>query len=379
MYLDRSPILFATLTLFTLYGNVASAASETLFSESSEQAEFDVVLVADGLDFAWDIEPMPGGYLLLSEYNGRLRLIDEKSNTHEVFDAISDTTAQGGLRGIALHPNYETNQYLYFCYATGTMVENHTRIARAIFDGEKVSEIQTIFDADNTAQGLAHYGCRLIWLDDGTLLATMGDRRYRPEAAQDLGNHVGVAIRLNDDGSVPRDNPFVATTGVRPEIWAYGLRNVEGAARHPKTGDIWISEHGPRGGDEINILRPGRNYGWPIATFGIDYDGTVLTDTPVRPEVEPPIYYWYPSIAPSSVVIYSGDAFPKWDSDLFVTTLASQQLLRLEILDDHVIRQEELLDELHVRIRDVTVTDEGTMYVLTDTGDGRLLRLQPSQ
>jgi glucose/arabinose dehydrogenase len=367
--------LILALTLFAA-DRAAGAPGDILLDATSEQAGFQLVTVVEGLDFAWDIAVLPDGNLLLSEYDGRLRLVG-KDGTQRIVYAVHETTEQGGLRGITPHPDFRSNEWLYFCYATGTAAENHTRISRARFDGQAVAAFEVIFDARNEARDLAHYGCRLLWVADGTLIATLGDRRHHPAEAQVLGNHYGTIIRINEDGSIPDDNPFTATPGIRPEIWAYGLRNVQGAEFHPKTGEIWASDHGPHGGDEINIIRPGRNYGWPTATFGIDYDGTILTDTPLRPEVQAPLYYWYPSIAPSSIAFYTGSDFPNWRGDLFVGALAARRLIRLELHANHVIHTEDLLIDLDARIRDVTMGADGRMYVLTDTGDGRLLRIDP--
>lgn len=212
----------------------ALAAESTLLTEKSEQANFALELLADGLDFAWDVEFLPNGDLLLSEYDGRLRLLPHgRVEGQRIIRAISDVTESGGLRSISAHPHFSSNGELYFCYATGTMDANRTRIARGHFDGRRVSATETIFEADNLSEGLLHYGCRLVWLPDGTLIATMGDRFHHLDKAQQMHNHYGVVIRINDDGSVPEDNPFLDTDDARPEIWAYGVRNVQGAAFHP--------------------------------------------------------------------------------------------------------------------------------------------------
>lgn len=357
----------------------ASHADETVvLTEESEQTNFSVVLVTDDLDFAWDMEFLPGGDLLLSEYDGRLRLLPSgKPGGQRVIEALAGVPGTIGLRGIKAHPDFRRNGLLYLCHAFGTDADNRTRIVRGRFDGTELGDIETLFQADNASKDLLHYGCRLNWLPDGTLIATMGDRYHHLDQAQRLQNHYGVAIRINADGSVPDDNPFIGGEGVRPEIWAFGIRNTQGAAFHPQTGELWSSDHGPYGGDEINVLRPGRNYGWPRATYGIDYDMSVITDTPLRPEAEPPLYYWYPSIAPSSVAFYSGSEFPRWQGDLFVTTLARKRLLRLELHGDRIVRVEELLGELDARLRDVTMGPDGRLYLLTDTGDSRLLRVGP--
>lgn len=369
---------FLSFLFCTFFASKSIAApGQIVIEEESEQAKFRLVSVAEELDFAWDIAFLPNGDLLLSEYDGRLRLLTSGTQQH-IIDAVKETTPSGGLRGIAPHPEFEENSLLYFCFAYGAADNNHTRIGRARLVRHQVIDFETIFVADNASHDLAHYGCRLLWLKDGTLLATLGDRRHYFDEAQNLSNHYGTVVRINDDGSIPDDNPFVASADMRHEIWAYGLRNVQGASIHPETGLLWITEHGPLGGDEINILQAGRNYGWPIATFGIDYDGSVLTETPRLPHVEPPIFYWYPSIAPSSVAFYTGDDFPKWHGDLFVTTLRHKRLVRLEIQDDRVIHQEDLLAELDTRIRDISMGPDGSLYVLTDTGDNRLFRIEAS-
>lgn len=354
-------------------------ASETVFEETTEQASYAVTEVASGMTFPWDMQFLPGGDILISEYDGSLRIVRDGVLDPEPIAAIDDTTERGGLRGIALHPDFKKNRLVYFCYASGTAEENHTRIARGRFDGASVEDVEVIFAADNAARQLAHYGCRLLWTEDGKLLATLGDRRHHADASQDRSDHYGVILRLNDDGTAPEDNPFYDEGGAAQAIYAYGIRNAQGAVFHPATGDLWIAEHGPLGGDEVNIIRAGENYGWPIATFGIDYSGEKLTDTPLLEGVTAPLYYWYPSIAPSSIAFYDGEEFPKWRGDIFITTLASQRLLRLELNGDRVLRVEELFAPLQTRLRNVEMGPDGALYVLTDAGDGRLLRIEPKK
>jgi glucose/arabinose dehydrogenase len=381
-HMDREALcqFFTGTLLMALTAVQASAApGDPVPRDATEQAHFELELVAEDLEFGWDIAFLPDGQMLISEYAGGLWVFPKGGGAPVLIPAIEDTTDDGGLRGIAPHPDFETNRLLYFCYATGTIEANHTRIARAPFDGERVGAAEIIFDADNESAELAHYGCRLLWRPDGKLIATFGDRRRHAEKSQRGGKHYGKAIRINDDGSVPADNPFVNTRGFRPEIWAYGIRNAQGAAFHPETGDIWFADHGPYGGDEINILAPGRNYGWPVATYGIDYSRTVITETPLLLGVEPPLWYWAPSVAPSSVAFYTGDEFPKWKGDLFVTTLAAKRLLRMELHGDRIVRIEPLLGDLDARLRDVAMSPDGTMYVLTDVNGGsRLYRIIPA-
>ncbi|MEO1253046.1 MAG: PQQ-dependent sugar dehydrogenase [Pseudomonadota bacterium] len=359
-------------------GVVSFANAEELFVEESEQARFAVTVVADGMDFPWDMAFLPNGDALISEYDGRLRLFQDGALSPEAIPAIDRVTARGGLRGIALHPDFEENRLVYFCYATGTHEANHTEIARGRFDGAEINDVEVVFAAENTARQLAHYGCRLLWDAEGRLIATLGDRRHHMEESQSLSDHYGVVVRIDENGEAPANNPFVNERGAKAEIWAFGVRNAQGADFHPETGDIWFSEHGPLGGDEINILKRGANFGWPVATYGIDYDGTVLTETPLRDDVEAPLFYWYPSIAPSSLSFYDGDLFAKWRGDLFMTTLASQRLLRFELIGDRIVREETLLSELGARLRNVEPGPDGALYVLTDAGDGRLLKLTPA-
>lgn len=354
-----------------------AASAEPLLRENSEQAAFRVDVVADGMAFPWDMEFLPDGDVLISEYDGSLRLLRDGVLAPEPIPAIDRVTESGGLRGIAAHPDFVENGLIYFCYAAGTADANHTEIARGTFDGTAINDVTVIFAADNEARQLAHYGCRLLWDESGHLIVTLGDRRHYMAESQNLEDHYGTILRLTEDGEPAADNPFAGRKNARPEIWAYGVRNGQGADFHPETGEIWFSEHGPLGGDEINILGRGDNYGWPVATFGIDYDRTVLTDTPLRDDVRPPLFYWYPSIAPSSLTFYDGDVFAKWRGDVFVTTLASRRLLRFELIGDRIIRQEDLLGELDIRLRNVEMGPDGALYVLTDSGDGRLLKLTP--
>lgn len=373
--------IFKTLCASTAFvlstSALGPAHAEVLFEATSEQAHFRVERIADGMDFPWDMEVLPDGEILISEYAGGLRSLPVGGALSDIIPTSLDVTSNGGLRGIAAHPDFDRNRLMYFCFASGTPEANSTHIARGTYSDGAISNVERIFEAANQARQLAHYGCRLLFASDRTLIATFGDRRHHQTESQSLKDHYGVAIRINDDGSIPADNPFIDVPDARPEIYAYGIRNAQGAAFHPDTGEIWFADHGPLGGDEINILRSGVNYGWPIATFGIDYSGEELTDTPLLNGVEPPLFYWYPSTAPSSMAFYTGTDFPKWRGDAFVTSLRDQRLLRLELNGDRILRVEPLLSDLDVRLRNVEMGPDGALYVLTDSGDGRLLRITP--
>ncbi len=237
--------------------------------------------------------------------------------------------------------------------------------------------MEPLFRVNFDKQRGYHFGGRILFLDDGTLLLTLGEGAQYFEQAQNLENHLGTIVRLNDDGSVPFDNPYVSANGAQPEIWSYGHRNVQGIARNPQTGAIWAHEHGPRGGDEINHIRPGLNYGWPAITYGINYNGTPVSDARAAEGMEQPLWYWVPSIAPSGMAFYEGTAFAEWQGDLFVGALAGSMLVRYEVEGDRIISEEQLLTERGDRIRDVQAGPDGHIYLLTDDLEGSVLRLDP--
>jgi glucose/arabinose dehydrogenase len=279
---------------------------------------------------------------------------------------------------VALHPDFAANRLIYLSYAGNGPDGAGTEVARARFDGESLDGLEVIFRAEPKTPGSAHYGSRLVFDRDGRLYISLGDRRNYMQEAQNPASHLGSVIRVEDDGGVPGDNPFVGVEGTRPEIFSYGHRNVQGLALRPSDGSIWAHEHGPRGGDEVNRLKAGANYGWPAITYGIDYSGAIISDKTAAPGMEQPVVYWDPSIAPSGMTFYDGDRFPQWQGDLFVGALAGRHLRRLEMDGDSVAGQEELLGGLRERIRDVRSGPDGYIYLLTDSGNGRLIRLEPA-
>jgi aldose sugar dehydrogenase len=345
------------------------------------QSGYKVTEIAKGLDHPWSMAFLPDGSMLVTERVGRLRLIKSGTLLPEPIGGVPTvhTGSQAGLFDIVLHPNFAQNQIVYLTFAAGTKAANDTQVARARFDGRVLQDLQVIFKAMPLKDTDNHYGGRLAFLPDGTFALTIGEGFEYREQAQDLTSDLGKIVRLNEDGSVPRDNPFVGRAGVRPEIYTWGHRNEQGLIFDAQSGRLYETEHGPRGGDELNIIVAGRNYGWPVITYGMDYSGAYVSPYTQRPGLEQPVIYWTPSIAPSGLAIYRGDQFPAWRGDLFVGALAFKHLRRIH-LDErgNVVYQEQLLNDLHWRIRDVRVAPDGNLYVCTDETDGRVLKVEPA-
>ena len=369
-------LLFAPIAAASFLG--AAVAAEDLGRQSSARHDFRLVSVAAGLDHPWAMAFLPDGAVLITERPGRLRIVRDGVLDPVPVAGVPDVVArgQGGLLDIALHPDYARTGWLYLSYAGPGRGGAGTEVARARLAGHALTDLEVIFRAAPKSGGGRHFGSRLAFDPAGHLYVTSGERGDGGRA-QDLGDHGGKIIRLNDDGSVPADNPFVGSTTARPEIFAYGNRNPQGLATHPDTGAIWAHEHGPRGGDEVNIIGAGINYGWPLVTYGRAYTGGRIGDGTSRPDVQEPLTVWVPSIAPSGMAFYRGTAFPNWDGDLFVGALAGRLLVRLEVAGDRIVGEERLLTDFGERIRDVRLGPDGTLYLLTDSANGRLLRLEP--
>jgi aldose sugar dehydrogenase len=317
---------------------------------------------------------------LVTERVGRLRLIKGGLLQVQPIGGVPavHTGGQAGLFDIVLHPDFARNHIVFLTYAAGTQSANGTRVARARLEGGRLQDLQVIFQAMPLKSGDNHYGGRMAFLPDGTFALTIGEGFEYREQAQDLGSDLGKIVRLKEDGSVPHDNPFVADAAVRPEVYSWGHRNPQGLLFDAPSGRLYETEHGPRGGDELNIIEAHKNYGWPVITYGMDYSGAYVSPYTQRPGLEQPVIYWTPSIAPSGLALYRGDKFPAWQGDLFVGALAFKHLRRVH-LDalGNVADQEELLNDLHWRIRDVRAAPDGFLYVCTDETDGRVLRLEP--
>lgn len=347
---------------------------------SSEQHRFSLRVLVSPLENPWSIAFLPDGRKLVTERPGRLRLIkaDGRLDPQPItgLPPIADV-GQGGLLDVVLHPDYPKNGWIYLSYAGKNEDGQGTDVLRARLQGHQLTDVQIIFRMLPKTRGGLHFGSRLVFDRQGFLYITLGDRGDK-ERAQRFDDHAGSVIRLHDDGRVPRDNPFLSTPSAKPEKWTLGNRNMQGAALHPVTGELWTHEHGPQGGDEINIMRAGRNYGWPVITYGRNYViGTRIGEGTEKPGMVQPIHHWTPSIAPSGMSFYSGRQFPLWQGNLFVGALKDQMLVRLELDGERIKHQEILLKNTVGRIRDVRTGPDGYLYLLTDSPDGQLLRLEP--
>jgi aldose sugar dehydrogenase len=345
----------------------------------SDQATFRVAPVATGLEHPWGMAFLPGEDVLITERAGRLRIVRDGALDPEPIAGVPPVYAsgQGGLLDVALDPDFAANQVIYLSYAAEGDGGNSTRVARARLRDGRLEDLEVIFMAEPLVRSSKHFGSRFVFDRDGYLFFTIGERG-QGDRAQDLGDHNGSVIRLHPDGSVPEDNPLVGVAAARAEIFSYGHRNAQGLAIHPETGIPWLHEHGARGGDEVNVVRPGVNYGWPVITYGIDYSGAPIGEGTHKEGMAQPIHYWVPSIAPSGMAFYDGEAFPEWRGDLFVGALRSELLARLELDGERVVAEERLLEGALGRIRDVEVGPDGYLYLLTDESDGGLYRLEPA-
>lgn len=343
--------------------------------------EYRIETVAEGLEHPWSLAFLPDDVILVSERAGRLRVIDEQGLRAEPVADLPEifVSGQAGLFHVLVDPRYARNRTVFLSYAHGDADGNHLRIARAEFDGERLLELTPIFTSVPAKRGDAHYGARMLFMDDGTLVAGYGDGFVYRERAQHLDDHLGTIVRIDRDGQAPIDNPFIGRADVLPEIYSYGHRNVQGLVFDASSRFLYAHEHGPRGGDELNVIRPGRNYGWPLATHGVDYTGARVTPFTEYPRTIAPMLDWTPSIAPSGMTQYHGDLFPDWQGDLFVSTLAERSVRRI-ILDEGIpVDQQVLFTELGVRLRDVIAGPDGALYLLTDqpSPHGRVLRVVP--
>lgn len=337
--------------------------------------------IASGLDHPWAIVFLPDGRMLVTERVGRLRIVTREGRVSAPISGLPRVQAQGqgGLLDVVLSPNFATDRLIYWSYAEPRDDGRGTSVARGRLNetATRVENVQVIFRQMPARESGGHYGSRLVFDREGRLYITLGERQ-RPESralAQDLSTTLGKIVRINADGTVPADNPFVGRADARPEIWSYGHRNVQGADLNPETGILWTIEHGPRGGDELNIPRAGLNYGWPVIGYGIDYDGSAQHETSQRAGMEQPIYYWDPVIAPGDMDFYRGSLFP-WSGDILIAGLTTQALVRLDIDGERVTGEERFALGVG-RIRDIAESEDGALWIITDEDNGRVLRLTP--
>ena len=344
--------------------------------------------IVKGLYHPWALVFLPDGRMIVTERRGTMRIIASGKLIDKPIEGLPKVAehGQGGLLDVALHPRYAENGWIYWTYNAGKPGEYGTELARGKLGGTRESpemtNVEVLFQMQPKSAAGLHFGSRIVFDRQGYLFVTLGDRGDSPakgaaQRAQQLDDHAGKSIRLHDDGRVPTDNPFVKTPGARAEIFTFGNRNMQGAALHPETGRVWAHEHGPQGGDEINILAAGSNYGWPVITYGANYgSGTKIGEGSTREGMVAPLYYWVPSIAPSGMAFYTANNFPKWKGNLFVGALAKTALVRLTLNGDKVVSEERLFDGKLGRIRDVRQGPDGNLYLLTDAPDGELIRVE---
>ena len=342
---------------------------------STKTGAIKVETVAKGLDRPWGLAFLPDGAMLVTEKPGTLRRVAKDGTLSKPLSGVPKVVAmgQGGLLDVALDPDFSSNRLVYLTYSEPGERRASTAVARGKLGESGLDDVEVIFRQEPKVEGGNHFGSRLAFAPDGTLFVTLGER-FQFDPAQDLASDLGKIVRINPDGSIPKDNPFVGKENARPEIWSYGHRNPQGAAIHPETGKLWETEFGPRGGDELNIPKAGSNYGWPVVSWGMHYNGKDIPDPPTHPEFADAIYHWDPVISPSGIAFYTADAIPAWKGNLLIAGLSEQAIVRLTLDGEKVTGEERI--PLGARIRDVQQAPDGSVYALTDEGDGKVLRLR---
>ncbi|MAM00404.1 MAG: hypothetical protein CL583_18340 [Alteromonadaceae bacterium] len=360
-------------------GLALAVAGGAVLAQEKVQTEAGPVSVeelAGGLEHPWGMAFLPDGRLLVTERAGTLRVLDSRNQLSDPLKGTPEVLArgQGGMLDVALDPAFEENQLVYLSFAEGDESGSGTALGRGELVDGRIRNFEVIFRQEPKVSGTNHYGGRIVFAPDGTLFLTLGDR-FKFDPAQDLSNHLGTVVRLNRDGTIPTDNPFLDKSDARDAIWSYGHRNIEGAAIHPESDELWVAEMGPKGGDELNKTQAGHNYGWPTVSWGDHYDGREIPDPPTHPEFADAAKQWTPVIAPSGMMFYTADKFPKWQGDALIGGLASQAVIRVSISGDKATEEERIA--LGARIRDVEQAPDGSVYLLTDESNGGIWRLAP--
>jgi glucose/arabinose dehydrogenase len=368
---QAAPPAFLALAAFVLISQQGLAAGRAI---GTEAGRIKVETVVNGLDHPWGLAFLPDGRILVTERPGQLRLVSKDGGLSEPLAGVPKVFAkgQGGLLDVVLDPDFKANRLVYLSYAEPGEGGASTAVARGKLTDDGLKDVEIIFRQVPKVNGGNHFGSRLAFAPDGKLFVTLGER-FQFTPAQDLSNDLGKIVRLNPDGSVPTDNPFVGRNDARPEIWSYGHRNPQGVAIHPKTGKLWESEFGPMDGDELNIPEAGANYGWPVVSWGKHYDGRSIPEPPTQPEFADAIYHWTPVISPSGMTFYTGEAIPGWRDNLLIGGLSSEAIVRLTLDGESVTAEERIL--MGTRIRDVAQAPDGSVYALTDEDNGKILRL----
>ncbi len=365
-------ILALGLSGFGLSGLIAS-------NQASAQgvAGYNLETVVDGLDSPWSLAILPDGDMLITELTGDLRHIRNGKLVAQAVAGVPQSLygGQGGLMDIVIHPNYDENRYVYLSLSVGTDDANALRVIRGRFTDTALEDISTIFESAPSKNTLVHYGARMAFLPDNTLLINVGDGFDLREQAQNLSNHFGSLVRVTDDGKVPQDNPFIGVAGAQPEIYSYGHRNQQSIAVERGSGKIYQTEHGPRGGDELNLIEAGKNYGWPVATYGIDYSGARISPYTSYEGTKQPLLDWTPSIGPSGMTIYDGAQFPDWQGDIFVSSLIYSKIIHIDMVDGAPQRQSDMFSEIGDRLRDIRTGADGALYILSEGDNGKLWRV----
>ena len=368
---------FAAILAFGLSGFGLSGLIASNQASAQGMAGYNLETVVDGLDSPWGLAILPDGDMLITELTGDLRHIRNGKLVAQAVAGVPQSLygGQGGLMDIVIHPNYDENRYVYLSLSVGTDDANALRVIRGRFTGTALEDISTIFESAPSKNTLVHYGARMAFLPDNTLLINVGDGFDLREQAQNLSNHFGSLVRVTDDGKVPQDNPFIGVAGAQPEIYSYGHRNQQSIAIERGSGKIYQTEHGPRGGDELNLIEAGKNYGWPVATYGIDYSGARISPYTSYEGTKQPLLDWTPSIGPSGMTIYDGAQFPDWQGDIFVSSLIYSKIIHIDMVNGAPQQQSDMFSEIGDRLRDIRTGADGALYILSEGDNGKLWRV----